>query len=153
MGSIVRAATIAVVCATAIATSPLSAEGASNATLGSTLLNIKTLQPVAGVEVRAYSEHGGTVLGRAVSDAAGVFEIGGLYGGSYRLEFKKTGYKETVLVAVWVAPHSRTTLSHGIAMYPSDVALPRSTLAGNPCGALVQPNQVADVYYMCNYSR
>jgi hypothetical protein len=127
---------------------PLPANAAWDASFSAKLVVESTYAAVAGVNVKAYTMTGGRVMAESVSGPDGVFTLTGLRGGEYRLNFSKRGYHDTTLVGVWVTPHSTDRLNTPIAMYPSNTKVPRIT-ATNPCGKLVNPSQVADVYVVC----
>jgi len=149
-----RLISIFAVCAILVAIGAVSrvtqaSASAANASMTAQLVEEGSRAPVADVEVKAYTLHGGYVLARAVSDAKGYFTLAGLRGGEYRLDFKKKGYHDTTLVGVYVPPHQAFRMTSAIAMYPSSMAVPRFT-ATNPCGKLIDPMQVADTYVICS---
>lgn len=146
--SALAACAILAVIGMAAQTVPATAS-AANASMTAQLVEEASRAPVAGVEVKMYTLHGGYVLARAVSDQRGYFTLDGLQGGEYRLDFKKPGYHDTTLVGVYVPPHQAYRMAAAIAMYPMSMKVPRFT-ATNPCGKLVDPMQVADVYVVCS---
>lgn len=125
------------------------AAAAWTASLSGTLVDIKSLQPVADATVKIYTMTGSEVMGKATSDAHGAFSIGGLRGGQYRLQFEKSGYQRTIVAGIFVKPGERLIEAAPIAMYPNGVRLPNFAMS-KPCGALVDPNQTADVYVVCS---
>jgi carboxypeptidase family protein len=139
-----------VIAATAIIIASASMASASwNASMSGTIVDIKTLQPVADATVKIYTATGSQVLGVATSDAHGAFVISGLRGGQYRLQFEKHGYQRTIIAGIYVRPGERMIEAAPIAMYPNGVKLPNFAMS-KPCGALVQPNETADVYVVCS---
>jgi len=146
MSSILRS-TIAVA-ATLIASASL-ASASWTASLSGTVVDVKSLQPVADATVKIYANAGSEVMGQATSDAQGAFLITGLRGGPYRLQFEKKGYQRTVVAGVFVRPGERMIEAAPIAMYPNGVALPNFAMS-KPCGNLVNPTETADVYIVCS---
>ena len=105
MSSLLRAAvaamalTIACVC---------MASASWTASLSGTVVDIKTLQPVADATIKVYENAGSQVMGKATSDAHGAFVISGLRGGHYRLQFEKPGYQRTIVAGVELGMRGKT---------------------------------------------
>jgi 5-hydroxyisourate hydrolase-like protein (transthyretin family) len=146
MRSILRSTIL--IAATILVTGSL-ASASWTASVSGKVVDVKTLQPVADATIKIYAAAGSDVLGKATSDANGSFTIEGLRGGQYRLQFEKTGYQRTIITGIMVRPNERMIEAAPIAMYPRGVALPNFAMA-KPCGALVDPNQTADVYIVCS---
>jgi hypothetical protein len=139
-----------VIAATAMIIASTTLASASwTASMSGTIVDIKTLQPVADATVKVYEAKGSQVLGKATSDAHGAFVISGLRGGQYRLQFEKPGYQRTIVAGVYVRPGERMIEAAPIAMYPNGVRLPNFAMS-QPCGSLIQPNETADVYVVCS---
>lgn len=138
---------LTVVAAISLATSGASASW--SASVSGKVVDVQSLNPVSDTIVKAYSENGSQVLGKATSDAGGNFVIGGLRGGMYRLQFEKHGYQSTVVAGLTIRPSERLVEAAPIAMYPNGVPLPKMS-ANHPCGNLVDPQQTADVYIVCS---
>lgn len=119
------------------------------ASVSGTVVDVKSLQPVADATIKIYANAGSQVLGQATSDAHGGFVINGLRGGPYRLQFEKKGYQRTVIAGVYVRPNERMIEAAPIAMYPDGVPLPNFSMS-KPCGSLVNPTETADVYIVCS---
>jgi Carboxypeptidase regulatory-like domain len=146
MSSILRT-TIAVFAALLASTSLALASW--TASVSGTVVDVKSLQPVADATIKIYANAGAQVLGKSTSDAHGAFVIGGLRGGPYRLQFEKKGYQRTVIAGVYVRPAERMIEAAPIAMYPDGVPLPNFSMS-KPCGDLVNPSETADVYIVCS---
>lgn len=140
---------LSAIVASIIAYAPMPAAAAWDASFTAKLVTEANRTPVSGVMVKAYTNTGGRVMAEATSDAAGNFTLTGLRGGEYRLDFTKRGFHDTTLLGVYVTPHSNDRLNVPIAMYPMGTKVPRFT-ATNPCGRLVNANQIADVYIVCS---
>jgi len=119
------------------------------ASVSGTVVDVKSLQPVADATIKIYANAGSQVMGQATSDAHGGFVIEGLRGGPYRLQFEKKGYQRTVIAGLYVRPNERMIEAAPIAMYPDGVPLPNFSMS-KPCGSLVNPGETADVYIVCS---
>lgn len=124
------------------------AGAAWNSSFSGRLVDVRTMQPVAGARIKVYEMDSYQVMGEATSDAHGAFTVSGLRGGQYRAAFYKTGYQHTMVVGIMVRPHDRFIEAAPIAMYAVGQKLPSIALS-KPCGALVQPGQTADMYVVC----
>lgn len=132
-----------------IAVSNATASNSWTAAVSGSVVDVKSLDPVADATIKIFSAQGSRVLGRATSDEHGTFSIGGLQGGQYRLQFEKHGYQSTIVAGLYVRPGERYIEAAPIAMYPVGVPLPKVSVS-NPCGSMVDPNQTADVYVICS---
>jgi hypothetical protein len=119
------------------------------ASMSGSVVDIKTLQPVADATIKVYENSGSQEMGKTTSDAHGAFVVSGLRGGHYRLQFEKPGYQRTIIAGIYVRPGERMIEAAPIAMYPVGVRLPNFAMS-KPCGALVNPDETADVYVVCS---
>ena len=104
--------------------------------------------PIAGVKVTAFPQGSTVAEATATTDSQGRFTLSGLRGGDYRLLFEHIGYPKSLAGGIGVKSHEHLVLISPFAIQ-ADARTGQARLV-DPCGSLVQPGQVADVYVICS---
>lgn len=118
------------------------------AALSARVVDAKTNVPLADVKVTAYPQGSTVAESTTMTDSQGQFTLTGLRGGEYRLLFERSGYPRSLAGGIGVKPHDHLVLISSFALQ-SKTRLDKARLV-DPCGSLVQPGQVADVYVICS---
>jgi 5-hydroxyisourate hydrolase-like protein (transthyretin family) len=118
------------------------------AALSGRVVDSRSKAPLAGVKVTAFPLGSTVAESSTMTDVQGRFTLAGLRGGDYRLLFEHSGYPKSLAGGIDVKPHDHLVLISAFALQ-SKSGLEQVRMV-DPCGSLVQPGQVADVYVICS---
>jgi hypothetical protein len=126
----------------------VAAQTSVAAALSGRVVDAQSHAPLANVKITAYPQGSTVAEASAMTDIHGQFTLAGLRGGDYRLLFERPGYPKSLAGGIGVKPHDHLVLISSFALQSTQRS-PQLRLV-DPCGSLLQPGQVADVYVICS---